>query len=92
MELRGLHGQPEFVHQIEGVIAAQAGEVKVLGEYQQQQNADGQRHFIARQGLRGLLAALACVARCWWYQRLTCSSTMMPSSAASMNQLRWPLP
>ena len=41
MELGAIQRQAELVHQIEGVIAAQAGHVEELGEHQQTE--DGQR-------------------------------------------------
>ncbi len=68
IDLRLPHRKLEGLHQIEGVIAGQAGHVDVLGKHQHRQKTQGDQHLAARQdhlrdrsgGLfRGLGAGLA---------------------------------
>ena len=49
IDLRRLRGQMEAVHQVEDVVARQAGQVEILREDQCQQDGDGSSHLAARQ-------------------------------------------
>jgi len=45
VELGALHGDMETVHEIEGVIRGQTGEIKELREHQDDENTHGERNF-----------------------------------------------
>lgn len=48
MDLGALHGDMETVHEIEGVIRGQTGEIKELREHQDDEHTHGERNFARR--------------------------------------------
>ena len=62
MQLRRAGADAELLHQIEGVIAGQAGQVEILGGDEQQQHAYGGDDAAARQRIDGSRLPLRLVA------------------------------
>jgi hypothetical protein len=59
VQLRALHREAELLDQVEGVEAAEARHIEVLGEDQHEQHGDGQRHAVSRKHGAGPAAGRA---------------------------------